>query len=69
MFGVGTKTALITSAFGVILGLSVTVNGINLGLIPARLGLVEWVYELIEFPIAMIAGAMVYEGASDPPHP
>jgi hypothetical protein len=66
MFGVGTKTALITSAFGVILGLSVTVNGINLGLFPAKLGLVEWIYELVEFPIAMIAGAMVYEGESDP---
>lgn len=66
MFGVGTKTALITSAFGIILGLSMTVNGINLGLFPARLGLVEIIYEAIEFPLAMIAGAMIYEGVSDP---
>lgn len=65
MFGVGTKTALITSAFGIILGLSMTVNGINLGLFPARLGLIEIVYEAIEFPLAMIAGALVYEGVSD----
>ena len=65
MFGVGTKTALITSAFGIILGLSMTVNGINLGLFPARLGLMEIIYEAIEFPPAMIAGALVYEGISD----
>ncbi len=43
-----------------------TVNGINLGLFPPQVGLVEWVYELIEFPLAMIAGALVYEEASDP---
>lgn len=65
MFGVGTKTALITSALGVIWGLSMTFNGINLGLFPARIGLVEWVYELIEFPLAMIAGALVYEGSCE----
>ena len=62
MFGVGTKTALIASAFGILLGLSMTVNGINLGLFPAKLGLVEIIYEAIEFPLAMIAGAMAYEG-------
>ena len=62
MYGVGTKTALITSAFGIILGASLTINGINLGLFPAKVGLVELVYEAIEFPIAMIAGAFTYEG-------
>jgi hypothetical protein len=66
MFGVGTKTALITSAFGIVLGLSMTVNGINLGLFPARLGLMEIIFETIEFPLAMLAGAMVYEGISEP---
>jgi hypothetical protein len=66
MFGVGTRTALITSAFGIIFVFSMTVNGINLGLFPARIGLVEWFYELIEFPLAMIAGALVYEGLGDP---
>ena len=64
MFGVGVKTALITSAFGVVLGFSLTVNGINLGLFPPQIGLVELVFETIEFPIAMIAGALVYEGSS-----
>jgi len=62
MYGIGTKTALITSAFGIILGASLTINGINLGLFPAKVGLVELVYETIEFPIAMIAGAFTYEG-------
>jgi len=66
MYGVGTRTALITSAFGIIFGFTMTVNGINLGLFPPLLGLVEWVFELIEFPIAMIAGALVYEGVSEP---
>ena len=66
MFGVGTRTALITSAFGIIFGFSMTINGINLGLFPPQVGLIEWVYELIEFPLAMLAGALAYEGASFP---
>jgi hypothetical protein len=66
MFGVGTRTALITSALGIILGFSATINGINLGLFPPQVGLIEWVYEAIEFPLAMIVGAMAYEGVSDP---
>ena len=64
MYGVGTKTALITSAFGIIIfGLSLFINFINLGLIPAQVGLIEAVFMAIEFPIAMIVGAGVYEGA------
>ena len=62
MYGVGTKTALITSAFGVILGFSMFINLINLGLFPLRLGLMEAVFVAIEFPIAMIAGTSIYEG-------
>ena len=62
MYGVGTKTALITSAFGVFLGFSLFINFINLGLFPLKLGLMEAVFEAIEFPIAMIAGASIYEG-------
>ena len=62
MYGVGTKTALITSAFGVILMSSLFINLINLGLFPLQLGLMEAVFEAIEFPIAMIAGAAIYEG-------
>jgi len=65
MYGVGTKTALITSALGVVLGLSLFINMINLGLLPLQFGLMEAVFEAIEFPIAMLAGAAVYEGAGD----
>jgi hypothetical protein len=62
MYGVGTRTALITSAFGIILGLSLFINFINLGLLPLKSGLIEAVFESIEFPIAMLAGAGIYEG-------
>lgn len=66
MFGVGTRTALITSAFGIIFSLTMTVNGINLGLVPPQVGLTEWIFEVIEFPLAMMAGSLVYEGISEP---
>jgi hypothetical protein len=62
MYGVGTKTALITSAFGVIWVFSLFINLINLGLFPLKLGLIEATFEAIEFPIAMMAGASIYEG-------
>ena len=62
MYGVGTRTALITSAFGVILGFSLFVNFISLGLLPLKAGMIEAVCEAIEFPIAMMAGAAIYEG-------
>ncbi len=65
MYGVGTKAALITSAFGIALGLSLAINAINLGLIPRQIGLLEVGFVAIEFPIAMLVGASVYEGADD----
>ena len=65
MFGVGTKTALITSALAIALWLSLFVNLINLGLLPLQVGSMEAVFVAIEFPIAMLAGAAVYEGAGD----
>lgn len=65
MYGVGTKTALITSALGVVLGFSLFINMINLGLLPLQFGLMEAVFEAVEFPVAMLAGAAVYEGAGD----
>ena len=65
MYGVGTKTALITSALGVAMGLALAINVINLGLIPLQFGLMEAVFAAIEFPIAMLAGAAIYEGAGD----
>ena len=62
MYGVGTRTALITSAFGIILGFALFINFINLGLLPLKPTLIEAVFEAIEFPIAMLAGAAIYEG-------
>lgn len=62
MYGVGTRTALITSAFGVILGFSLFINLINLGVFPLKLGLLEAVFEAVELTISMTAGAAVYEG-------
>jgi hypothetical protein len=62
MYGVGTRTALITSAFGVILTFTLFINLSNLGLIPLKLGLLEAVFETVELTISMIAGATVYEG-------
>jgi hypothetical protein len=38
------------------------INFINLGLLPMKAGLIEAVFEAIEFPIAMMAGAAIYEG-------
>ena len=64
MYGVGMKTALITSAFGIVWGWSLAVNAINLGLLPAPVALIEGAFETIEFPIAILAGAEIYEGAS-----
>jgi len=62
MYGVGTKAALITSAFVIAWIFSMFVNLTNIGLLPPRLTFVEAVFEAIEFPIAMIVGAGVYEG-------
>ena len=62
MYGVGTRTALITSAFGIILGFALFINFVNLGLLPLKATLIEAVFEAIEFPIAMLTGAAIYEG-------
>ena len=62
MYGVGTKTALITCAFGIAWMYSMFINLTNLGLLPPQLALLEAAFETVEFPIAMIAGAGVYEG-------
>ena len=62
MYGVGTRAALITSLFGIIMGTALFINMINLGIFPLKIALLEALFEAIEFPIAMIAGATVYEG-------
>lgn len=63
MFGVGVKTALITSLFGLVFSTTFTFNIANLtgGYYPWKIALLESGYLLIELPLAMIAGAYVYE--------
>lgn len=61
MYGVGTKTALITSAFFVVWVFSLFINLTNLGLFPLELGLLEATFEAVELPIVMLAGAAIYE--------
>lgn len=65
MYGVGVKAALVTSAFAVIFFSSLFVNWTNLGLLPVRPALMEGIFEAIEFPVAMLVGAAVYEGGMD----
>ena len=60
MYGVGTKTALITCTFGLAWIASIFINTANLGLVPPRLALIEFVFEAIEFPISMLVGAAIY---------
>ena len=62
MYGLGARTALITSGFLIAWIVSLFFNLTNLGLLPPRLAMIETVFEVIEIPIAMIVGAGVYEG-------
>ena len=59
------QTALITSALGIVWAWSMMINLVNLGLLPTQVGLLEAGFETIEFPIAMLAGAEIYEGGRD----
>lgn len=61
MFGVGTKTALITSLYWLVFVTAFSINMANLGYYPWRIAIVESAYLLIELPVAIVAGAMVYE--------
>jgi hypothetical protein len=61
MFGVGVRTALVTSFFVFIFMAAFSINMINLGIFPWEIGLLETIYLLIELPLAMIVGAKVYE--------
>ena len=62
MFGVGTKTALITSAFFLTFISSFAFNQVNLGILPLKIALIELFYQLVELPLALIAGAKYCEG-------
>ena len=61
MFGVGIRTALITSAFAFTFVAAYVVNQVNLGIFPLRIGLIELLYLVVELPLALFAGAQFYE--------
>ncbi len=61
MFGVGPKTALIAAAIVYSFFLGFIANFGNLSFFDAGILIPEMVYELIELPLAVIAGAQFYE--------
>jgi hypothetical protein len=61
MFGVGTHTALIASAFAFVFVFAFELNYANLGFFSFRLALLDALNLVIELPLAMITGALVYE--------
>jgi len=61
MFGVGVKTALITSLFGFVFATAFAINMANITQYPWRIALLETGYLLIELPVSIIVGATIYE--------
>jgi hypothetical protein len=61
MFGVGIRTALITSVFVFTFVAFYVVNQTNLGIFPIRIASIELLYLFIELPLALMAGAQFYE--------
>ena len=61
MFGVGTKTALITSLFVLTFISAYAINETNLGLYPLNITLIQLFYWFVELPTAVIVGALFYE--------
>lgn len=61
MFGVGTRTALITSLYWLVFLGAFSINLANLGYYTWKLALIEMTYQLLELPLALIAGAYFYE--------
>jgi hypothetical protein len=61
MFGVGTRAALIASAFMFVFVFAFELNYTNLGVLPLRLAILDAVNLIVELPLALIAGAHVYE--------
>lgn len=61
MFGVGTRTALITSAFVFVFVFAFELNYANLGFFSFQMALIEGLNLIIELPLALIVGAGVYE--------
>jgi hypothetical protein len=61
MFGVGTRTALISSAFVFVFVSAFIINSVNLGYQDLPYAVVEMASLIVELPIAIIFGARFYE--------
>lgn len=61
MFGVGVRTALVTSAFAFTFVATYAVNQANLGIVPIWIAVIELIYLVIELPLALQVGAWFYE--------
>lgn len=60
-FGAGLQTALIASMVVIMFIILFLVNHINMGIFPLKPALISLVFSLIEFPLAIIAGAIIYK--------
>lgn len=61
MFGVGVRTAIITSAFAYTFVATYAINQANLGIVPTWIAAIELGYLVIELPLALQVGAWFYE--------
>jgi hypothetical protein len=61
MFGVGARTALITSGFAFTFVATYAINQANLGIVPIWIAYIEMVYIIIELPLALLVGSWFYE--------
>ena len=59
-YGAGPRTALITALFLWLFVLLIWANFINLGVFPLKMALLSLVFNLLELPGGVIAGASVY---------
>ena len=62
IFGVGTKTTLITSLFVLTFISAYAINETNLGLFQSRLLWSRLFYWVVEFPAAVVVRTYFYEG-------
>lgn len=61
MFGIGVRTAFITSGFAFTFVATYAINQANLGIVPIWIAVIELVYLVIELPLALQVGAWFYE--------
>lgn len=60
-FGAGPKTALICAFIFWLIELLLILNLVNMNIIPWKFGMISLVFNAIELPVAVLAGASVYQ--------